>query len=168
MAHDSDPDDIMFFEDFKMILKAPLYRRGPGAPPEDRYMVQPKIGLKQPQSVELLMQRIFEQIKDQALAHGKKHSSTPIREVTWVLTVPVIWSDDARDLMKKAAEKAGLTNVLMLSEPWAAALCAMRNDPPAVGERVLVVDLGAGTADFTFYEIGQKYQTCVLANIKSP
>ncbi|KAL3851684.1 hypothetical protein ACJMK2_015411 [Sinanodonta woodiana] len=115
-----------------------------------------------------------------AIEYMKKHFidslstsglSYPENETLWVLTVPAIWSDQAKQFMRKAAEKAGiLSDKLVLAlEPEAAAIfCSQisaqqmeiqgtdgKHRHVAVpGSTVMVVDLGGGTVDTITVEIG--------------
>jgi molecular chaperone DnaK (HSP70) len=54
----------------------------------------------------------------------------PTAEIDWVLTVPAIWTDAAKDLMVQAATKAGFgkhrRNFNLISEPEAAAAHTLR------------------------------------------
>lgn len=71
--------------------------------------------------------------------------------------MPAIWSDRARQDTRDAALRAGfgsrdLDSVIMISEPEAAALCALKahlgdqaDDPLKKGEHVLICDCGGGT-----------------------
>lgn len=80
--------------------------------------------------------------------------STPIE---WVLTVPAIWSEQAKDRTLQAAKKAGMCGQLRLvSEPEAAALYSLRSIHPnhlKVGDIIVVVDAGGGTVDIIAYRI---------------
>ncbi|XP_076084466.1 heat shock 70 kDa protein 12A-like [Mytilus galloprovincialis] len=87
-------------------------------------------------------------------------------EIRWVLTVPAIWTDNAKQFMRKSAEMAGIPkNCLLISlEPEAASIYCqylpteklsgiesgftMSN----VGTKYMVVDIGGGTADITIHE----------------
>jgi hypothetical protein len=70
--------------------------------------------------------------------------------ISYVITVPAIWKDSAKDLTRQAAEIAGIPreSLKLITEPEAAALyCAslchqvdLRN-----GDRFLVTDAGGGT-----------------------
>lgn len=80
-------------------------------------------------------------------------------EVRWCLTVPALWNQAERRLMRQAAEDAGFPagpdQLLLVTEPEAAAIyCA--TDPRAglggTGTRpTLVVDCGGGTVDIASY-----------------
>lgn len=84
--------------------------------------------------------------------------STPLE---FVVTVPAIWSDLAKDKTKKACQKAsGLSAtkqpVHLVSEPEAAAIYALHGLDPhglKVGDTVVVVDAGGGTVDLISYTI---------------
>ncbi|KAF4989743.1 hypothetical protein FGRMN_8930 [Fusarium graminum] len=85
-------------------------------------------------------------------------SSTPLE---FVVTVPAIWSDLAKDKTKKACQKAsGLSTsqqqVHLVSEPEAAAIYALHGlDPHGLkaGDTIVVVDAGGGTVDLISYTI---------------
>ena len=63
-----------------------------------------------------------------------------------VITVPATFDPLERDRVREAAQAAGFAELELLEEPVAAALAYAR-DGLAVGRRVLVYDLGAGTFD---------------------
>ncbi|PXX71685.1 Hsp70 protein [Nocardia tenerifensis] len=80
-------------------------------------------------------------------------------EVEWLLTVPAIWGDRERHLMRTAAEIAGFSGVRLslVTEPEAAALDCWQDpafeDLAQPGRRFVVVDAGSGTVDITSYEV---------------
>jgi molecular chaperone DnaK (HSP70) len=50
-------------------------------------------------------------------------------KIEYILTVPAVWSDAAKDATMKAASLAGMNeddNLSMVTEPEAAALCALK------------------------------------------
>jgi len=84
--------------------------------------------------------------------------------VVWALTVPAIWSEEAKSAMRKAAEMAGLVRagdpsdahrLILVLEPEAAAIAALATVAPAVrarvvpGMKLLIMDCGGGTIDIT-------------------
>ncbi|RUS35332.1 hypothetical protein BC938DRAFT_472428 [Jimgerdemannia flammicorona] len=86
----------------------------------------------------------------------RKVSSSDIK---WVLTVPAIWNDAAKQIMSEAAETAGLVNVggnrvQLALEPEAASLWCLRNGELNLehGDRYVVLDCGGGTIDVTVHE----------------
>ncbi|KAF6817805.1 Chaperone protein DnaK [Colletotrichum sojae] len=84
--------------------------------------------------------------------------TTPLE---FVVTVPAIWSDLAKDKTRQACQKAvglGTTNapIHLVSEPEAAAIYALHGLDPhglRVGDTVVVVDAGGGTVDLISYTI---------------
>lgn len=75
-----------------------------------------------------------------------------------VITVPAMWSEEAKLRTKKAAKAAGLPNeVSLVSEPEAAALAVLRNrkkgEALAKGDVFVVCDAGGGTVDLISYRI---------------
>ncbi len=86
------------------------------------------------------------------------HPDAPLAEQELVLTVPASFDEVARELTVAAAAEAGLTALTLLEEPQAAFyawLAAHERDwEHALGgeKRILVVDVGGGTTDFTLIE----------------
>ncbi|ERT02725.1 hypothetical protein HMPREF1624_01026 [Sporothrix schenckii ATCC 58251] len=84
------------------------------------------------------------------------------------ITIPAIWPQYARNMMKNAARRAGIlqprdiddTTLILVEEPEAAALATLldRRAYPemAVGETFMVVDCGGGTIDIISYKVMQK------------
>jgi len=84
-------------------------------------------------------------------------------DVGWMITIPAIWTDEARQFMREAATNAGLTKNRLVLEPEAAALFAI-NQPLCLGNtfsmeklgpgsKYIVADLGGGTVDMCVHEI---------------
>jgi len=84
-------------------------------------------------------------------------------DVGWMITIPAIWTDEARQFMREAATNAGLTKIRLVLEPEAAALYAI-NQPLCLGNtfdieklgpgcKYIVADLGGGTIDMCVHEI---------------
>ncbi|CAG2239362.1 unnamed protein product [Mytilus edulis] len=82
-------------------------------------------------------------------------------EIQWVLTVPAIWSDNAKEFMRESAKR----NILLISlEPEAASIYCQYLPTEKlsgsgtgfamseVGTKYMVADLGGGTADVTVHE----------------
>ncbi|KAH3890513.1 heat shock 70 kDa protein 12A-like [Dreissena polymorpha] len=94
--------------------------------------------------------------------------SLKFREMHWVLTVPAIWDDSAKQFMREAAVEAGIAteNLSLALEPEAAALYCRylpmekvvdsagkaSIESFAPGKRYLVLDAGGGTIDITVHE----------------
>ncbi|XP_063432515.1 heat shock 70 kDa protein 12A-like [Mytilus trossulus] len=87
-------------------------------------------------------------------------------EIKWVLTVPAIWPDSAKQFMRKSAEKAGIDHkkLCIALEPEAASIHCQylpteklkgATDGFTVretGQKYMVIDLGGGTADITVHQ----------------
>ncbi|VDI11366.1 Hypothetical predicted protein [Mytilus galloprovincialis] len=87
-------------------------------------------------------------------------------EIKWVLTVPAIWPDSAKQFMRKGAEKAGIDDkkLFIALEPEAASIhcqylpteklkgAAEGFSMTETGQKYMVIDLGGGTADITVHE----------------
>jgi molecular chaperone DnaK (HSP70) len=82
-------------------------------------------------------------------------------KVQFVLTVPAVWSDAAKDATLKAAEKAGMGDkgdLKLISEPEAAAVYTLKAIQPnhlKIGDNFIVCDAGGGTVDLIAYKITQ-------------
>ncbi|GAX45256.1 hypothetical protein NIES4075_62770 [Tolypothrix sp. NIES-4075] len=88
-------------------------------------------------------------------------------EILWCLTVPTIWTNENKDMMRKAAVKAGLISessadserLKLALEPEAAALYCLEeagfssiSDVPQ-GTSFMVVDAGGGTVDISVHKV---------------
>ncbi|KAK8008221.1 hypothetical protein PG991_010772 [Apiospora marii] len=73
----------------------------------------------------------------------------------YVLTVPAVWSDKARDLTLKAAKRAEIHPVRMVTEPEAAAIYTLHMQERALkpGDAFVLCDCGGGTVDLISYEV---------------
>lgn len=89
------------------------------------------------------------------------------KDIHWVLTVPAIWTDSAKQFMREAAYKADIdgSQLSIALEPEAASLyCQMiptdkihgsegaKFAVASPGTKYMVIDLGGGTADITVHE----------------
>ncbi|NJP43278.1 Hsp70 family protein [Actinacidiphila epipremni] len=93
------------------------------------------------------------------------------RQIRWCLTIPAIWDDAEKQLMRDAAVEAGMPaeqdRLILAREPEAAALycqihlarvIAARDEDGTAeltrsGSRFMVVDCGGGTVDITAYRV---------------
>ncbi|XP_053396352.1 heat shock 70 kDa protein 12B-like [Mercenaria mercenaria] len=88
-------------------------------------------------------------------------------EIHWVLTVPAIWNDAAKQFMREAAQGAGILQdkLSIALEPEAASLFCrhlrvekISSDKTTlstfeVGKKYIVLDAGGGTVDITVHEV---------------
>ncbi|KAL3881738.1 hypothetical protein ACJMK2_028134 [Sinanodonta woodiana] len=70
-------------------------------------------------------------------------------DIQWVLTVPAIWNDSAKQFMRLAANQAGLPDesLMLVLEPDAAAMSASCFTLCEEGEKYMILDCGGGTVD---------------------
>ncbi|KAJ1565651.1 hypothetical protein HK096_000765, partial [Nowakowskiella sp. JEL0078] len=108
----------------------------------------------------------------ECLSHVKKafvsqitlasHQITP-SDVLWVVTVPAIWKDGAKKVMREAACLGGLINsmnsesLMLVLEPEAASMWCLKNQHIELksGDNYIIVDCGGGTVDVTYHEISK-------------
>ncbi|QDY79554.1 Hsp70 family protein [Streptomyces qinzhouensis] len=108
------------------------------------------------------LRQVYECAIDQISASGYNED-----DIRWCLTVPAIWTDYQKQVMRDAAKNAGFPTeddrLLLAYEPEAAAHHARvskvritrgstKADLRTPGERFMVVDCGGGTVDITAYE----------------
>ncbi|KAG5812763.1 hypothetical protein H9Q74_004114 [Fusarium xylarioides] len=88
-------------------------------------------------------------------------------EKTFVLSVPAVWSDHAKESTIQAAKKAGVYPVMLIKEPEAAALYTFKTQERAltVGDCFVVCDAGGGTVDLISYEVVATEPTLDLAEV---
>jgi hypothetical protein len=146
---------------FKMALKPDSYRG----------MTPPGVGarsISSPQDAYPLVVEYLRRIYATALEEIER-SGYLEDQIRWCVTVPAIWDEHEKQLMRDAAEAAGMPKdpdrLLLAIEPEVAALhCQIhlarvlgsredRLDITADGQRFTVVDCGGGTVDITSYRV---------------
>ncbi|CAG2194945.1 unnamed protein product [Mytilus edulis] len=159
-----DPDEAQkwyYFSRFKMQLYNNMHLK-------KSMTIKDITGKKEMKAVDVFAYCI-ENIKDSIFGKAKeKVTELQENDVHWVLTVPAIWNEAARQFMLEAAEKAGIDQEMLTLalEPEAAALCCKCLEIQKrttgkgsklgsfdTGARFLVVDLGGGTVDITSNEV---------------
>lgn len=94
----------------------------------------------------VLKQHVLEQLEGRFSAE-----MCATTKIEFVLTVPAVWSDAAKDATRKAAELAGMNendNLSMITEPEAAALCALKTVAGVNANQDdvwIICDAGGGT-----------------------
>ncbi|XP_052816555.1 heat shock 70 kDa protein 12B-like isoform X1 [Mya arenaria] len=104
-------------------------------------------------SIRFLRDHLVNALKKQV--NGIKES-----DILYVITVPAIWNDGAKQFMREAAVKAGLDSdrIKLALEPEAASVwcqqinTSLETDLSKTGSQYMVVDLGGGTADISVHE----------------
>ena len=95
-------------------------------------------------------------------AWDHRHPDAPLPEQDVVLTVPASFDPAARELTAEAAAAVGLGHLVLLEEPQAALyhwILAARGEwrkQVRVGDIILVIDLGGGTADFSLIAVTER------------
>jgi len=103
-------------------------------------------------------------------AWDSKMPDAPFSEQQVLVTVPASFDAVARELTLKAAEEAGYKNLLLLEEPQAAFYAWIERHPDwrervAVGDLILVVDIGGGTTDFTLIAVTEQAGELALERV---
>ncbi|KAM3494059.1 hypothetical protein MY3957_002655 [Beauveria namnaoensis] len=95
-------------------------------------------------------------------AHGMSQIATNLAQdaldlfqVEYVMSVPAVWSDAAKNATLEAAKAAGISPVTLIKEPEAAALYSIRQLDAFLtpGDVIVICDAGGGTVDLISYEI---------------
>jgi molecular chaperone DnaK (HSP70) len=103
-------------------------------------------------------------------AWDSKNPDAPFVEQQVLVTVPASFDAVARELTLKAAEEAGYKNLLLLEEPQAAFYAWIERHPDwrervAVGDLILVADIGGGTTDFTLIAVTEQAGELALERV---
>jgi len=100
------------------------------------------------------LKAIRQHVLNEALTRHLGKEFLDKQPIRYVITVPAIWSDKARDLTRQAAARAGIPedNLSLVTEPEAAALyCSTLCNEVSLGngDRFLICDAGGGTVVFS-------------------
>ncbi len=93
---------------------------------------------------------------------NEQKTDAPFDEQQILITVPASFDPSARQLVQEAAELAGFPEIILLEEPQAAFYAWLQQHAESwreqlnLGDRILVVDIGGGTTDFTLIEVGEQ------------
>jgi molecular chaperone DnaK (HSP70) len=103
-------------------------------------------------------------------AWDSKVPDAPFTRQQVLVTVPASFDAVARELTLKAAEQAGYENLVLLEEPQAAFYAWIERHPDwrervAVGDLILVVDIGGGTTDFTLIAVTEQAGELALERV---
>ncbi|PHH88276.1 hypothetical protein CDD83_7760 [Cordyceps sp. RAO-2017] len=97
----------------------------------------------------------FISVLEKRLSPSVVHSTA----MDFVVTVPAIWSNAAKQATERAAAMAGFCGnqrIQLISEPEAAALYTLKHLSPSIlqrGKKFVVCDAGGGTVDLISYEV---------------
>lgn len=172
---------VLFFENFKMALYAKSERSDKKHGDENNLS---EISISAANGLIMKAEAIFTPLLRHyvqvVLAHLQRASAADSLKLTyddiqWVITVPALWGNVAKQFMRETAKRAGMwTNVnplqlIIALESECGSLACYKNDLKFVnalkkkdvdgafapGVKYLVVDLGGGTADFTMHLVTQ-------------
>ncbi|KAK6332125.1 hypothetical protein TWF718_002659 [Orbilia javanica] len=144
----------------------PTFANKPTIKPPSGYMALPP-GKTAIDVVSDYLSGVYAHTIDRLSQHyGKEY--VDVTPIEFVLTVPAIWSDKARNLTKEAAKRAGFASrkddrIKLVSEPEAAAIYTIKSTFDStrnasqlqVGDSFVMVDAGGGTVDLITYEVVQ-------------
>lgn len=105
------------------------------------------------------------------IAWDQRRPDAPLAEQDVVLTVPASFDPAARELTAEAAAAVGLAHLVLLEEPQAALyhwILAARGEwrkQVRVGDIILVIDLGGGTADFSLIAVTERDGSLELVRV---
>ncbi|MFZ1642636.1 MAG: Hsp70 family protein [Candidatus Contendobacter sp.] len=105
-------------------------------------------------------------------AWDHQHPDAPLTEQEVVLTVPASFDPAARELTAEAAAAVGLSrHLVLLEEPqaalyhWILAAQGEWRKQVRIGDIILVVDLGGGTADFSLIAVTERDGSLELVRV---
>ncbi|XP_022320831.2 heat shock 70 kDa protein 12A-like [Crassostrea virginica] len=159
---DETVEDYFYFRRFKMLL----YENTTNEKLSTETQVSDIKGKSLPavcvfsQAIKYLMDHLDDALKTKGIEIQEG-------DIEWVLTVPAIWNDPAKQFMRQAAEMAGIEShcLVIALEPEAASIfCkelpvekfeggSSNIDVFSPGKRYLVLDAGGGTIDMTVHEV---------------
>jgi hypothetical protein len=99
---------------------------------------------------------------DATFAREQAEAGNALAAQDVIITVPASFDAAARELTLEAARAAGLENIILLEEPQAALYAWLEAQGESfrkkvrVGEVILVVDVGGGTADFSLITVRER------------
>ncbi|XP_052787474.1 heat shock 70 kDa protein 12A-like [Mya arenaria] len=163
LLEEDNDEGYFFFKRFKMRLLGQTIHRD--------------TEIEDIQGKSLLAKTVFalslKYLKDDLIAVTNDRISGMIKntEIHWVLTVPAIWDDGAKQFMREAAIEAGILDdkLTIALEPEAASLFCRHLSVEksgnqtslakfTAGKRYLVLDAGGGTIDVTVHEVVRQGQ----------
>ncbi|XP_060600608.1 uncharacterized protein LOC132754036 [Ruditapes philippinarum] len=165
LIEDNMHTSYYFFRQFKMMLYRKLSEKI-----NRNLMLKDEMGRSLPAIDVFAMSIRF--LKDDVLENcnkGRAGIKIVTQDVQWVLTVPAIWNDGAKQFMRESALKAGIEGrrLTIALEPESASIYCRHQNISAgnketgdkdiscfkEGTRYMVIDAGGGTVDITIHEV---------------
>lgn len=109
-------------------------------------------------------------IEASALYLKKLTAQQPLPQ-TLVVTVPASFDPSARQLVEEACQRADLPQPILLEEPLAAFYAWLKQNEATwretlkLADRILVVDIGGGTTDFSLIEVKEQNGSLALERL---
>ena len=145
----SSEDKFYYFKDIKM----ELYK-------DHKEISADNGGSRQP--LAFIISKILIKMKEEALkAIRARNPLIKESDIDWKVTVPAIWKNESKDIMRKACQSAGIFNEKEAStffalEPEAAACDYVMNNPCSnalkPGSIYIICDIGGGTVDISTHK----------------
>ncbi|CAD7698479.1 unnamed protein product [Ostreobium quekettii] len=113
----------------------------------------------------VVLEKSLEYLKNDVVStlNAQKGLGLSPEDIIWVVTVPAIWNDWAREMMRTAAFKAGMIqsqrskNLKIALEPECACISVqmekMQGVLTEVGQKLMILDCGGGTIDLTAHQV---------------
>lgn len=157
-------EELLYFEKFKMVL---YDNEKENEKADEEIMIKSVNGKAVP--ARIVFGHCIRHLALDAMKRIRNHTASIIHEmkqVKWILTVPTIWSNKAKQLMRAAAEDAlggRECSIVLAYESECAALATLQHEQKSKEkEQVCVVDLGGGTADIVVQEM---YEDGTVKNV---
>ncbi len=102
---------------------------------------------------------------------NQRFPEAPLQDQEVILTVPASFDPGARELTAEAARAAGIQQLTLLEEPQAAVYSWLQasgddwREQVAVGDVILVVDVGGGTTDLSLIAVSEEQGNLCLERI---
>ncbi|KAL3831481.1 hypothetical protein ACJMK2_023222 [Sinanodonta woodiana] len=165
LVNDDDYQDWYYFSRFKMTLHG-------------QTEIRREMKLMDDQGHQMPAMKVF----SEAIKYLKTHLWQSLREkipdirdtdMHWVITVPAIWDDGAKQFMREAGKEAGIPNnqLDLALEPEAAAIyckaISMKTEGSSFepGTQFILADLGGQTTDITIHEVGESGNLIELSHL---
>jgi hypothetical protein len=137
---------------------------------EEKQQLMFNDALDRPHPIGDVLAPILKYLGDTALEQineGAVSCKISFANILFVVSVPAIWSDGAKQMMRLAAVRAGIcdknaTNLVLALESEAASLACYNEGLKSgkfkwySGLKYMVMDLGGGTADYTVHQVTDK------------
>ena len=95
------------------------------------------------------------EVRDEWLSWTEQHHDLRLDRSQVLVTIPAYFTYQAKNATRDACQIAGVENVRMIHEPTAACISAVWERQLTGDSSVVVIDLGGGTFDMSFLEVGQ-------------